>query len=69
MYISKTMYDQFRKELNDGKYAGQRYGQAFYNHFNMHKHDAGNDATLDKIYEADGTAAKALIAPMIDNDN
>lgn len=37
MYISKSMFDQFHIRWKTGEFASQRYGQAFYNHFNLHK--------------------------------
>lgn len=66
MNISKTLYDEFRKDWNTGKYAGQRLGQAFYNHFSLHKHDKKGDPFLDRLYNADESQAKAMIATLID---
>lgn len=69
MNISKTLYDEFRKDWNTGKYAGQRLGQAFFNHFNLHKMDKTKDNTLDRLYNADHITAEKVISTMIDWDN
>ena len=66
MFISKSMYDQFRIALKRGDYANQRLGQAFYNHFNLHKCNPKNVPAA--LYEADGDAALAIIYPMISSN-
>lgn len=69
MNISKTLYDEFKKDWNTGKYAGQRLGQAFFNHFNLHKMDRTKDNTLDRLYNADNNTAEKMISVMIDWSN
>jgi hypothetical protein len=69
MFISKTLYDNFKKDWHNGKYAGQRLGQAFYNHFSLHKHDKKNDSALDRLYNADNITAEKMISSMIDWGN
>lgn len=69
MNISKTLYDEFRKDWNTGKYAGQRLGQAFFNHFSLHKVDKKDDPFLDRLYNADGSLAQSMISTMIDEAN
>ena len=67
MNISKTLYDEFKKLWNTGAFPHQRFGQAFYNHFNLHKsHNVPNDA---KLYNADNETAEKLISAMIDWSN
>lgn len=41
----------------------QRLGQAFYNHFNLHK--ITNQASLRGLYEADGEKASRLILKLL----
>jgi hypothetical protein len=42
------------------KYDGQRFGQAFYNHFNLHK--SNHDPELDRLYNmVSEIEAKAFI--------
>ena len=67
MNISKTLYDEFKKLWNTGAFPHQRFGQAFYNHFKLHKsHNVPNDG---KLYNADNETAEKLISAMIDWDN
>ena len=35
--IESAEYDVFCKKFKDGQFVAQRFGQAFYNHFNLHK--------------------------------
>lgn len=67
--ISKSLYDKFLKDRNNGKYAGQRLGQAFFNHFSLHKCNKGDDPTLDRLYNADNSTAEQMIFNMIDWEN
>ena len=52
MKISRSEYNMFCAEYARGAYTGQRFGQAWYNHFKMHAHNAtGEDRVrLDKLY-------------------
>lgn len=67
MNISKTLFDEFQKEWREGKYAGQRYGQAFYNHFSLHKCNHGPE--LDRLYNATDAVAKVMVLALIDPSN
>lgn len=59
--FSATMVQEFWEAFAEGKYGSQRIGQAFYNHFDLHK--VVSDKTgLDKLYEMDGAVARAWIA-------
>lgn len=61
LQLEKHQYDLFLKEYKNGtKYKSQRLGQAFYNHFNMHK--LANQKQLNGLYELDGDIAKQCIA-------
>lgn len=52
-------YTLFMKQFNQGKFKGQRLGQAFYDHFNLHK--LANQDQLCGLYEADGKYALEII--------
>lgn len=69
MYISKSMYQVFCEKWNNGEFAGQRFGQAFFNHFNLHKMTMASRAPFDKIYNLPDNEAKPAIAPFIDHEN
>lgn len=59
--IEKAEHDRFFSLWNSKHpdFNGQRLGQAFYNHFNLHK--MSSSKALNDLYEADGDKAKALI--------
>lgn len=59
MQIEKAQYDVFIKKFNEGDYKCLRYGQAFYNHFNLHK--LVNQDALCNLYEKDGEFAVKCI--------
>lgn len=69
MNISKTLYDEFEKLWNAGGFPHQRLGQAFFNHFDLHKMDRTKDDTLDRLYNADNETAEKMISTMIDWSN
>ena len=57
--IEKREYDEFCRKFKDGKCGNQRFGQAFYNEFNLHRiHDQDS---LKNLYAKDGEQAKNLI--------
>ena len=57
--VEKKEFDIFMAKYTQGEYTGQRLGQAFYNHFKLHKmHD---QAVLSDLYETDGEKAINLI--------
>lgn len=46
--IDQSLYKEFLAKWNAGGYPHLRFGQAFYNHFNLHKMTQSNE--LDKIW-------------------
>ena len=59
LQIEQFEYDRFMKMWRGGKYRGQRLGQAFYNHFNLHK--LSNQERLNNLYAKDGDHAIGCI--------
>lgn len=59
MQIEKAQYLIFMKRFKEGDYKYLRYGQAFYNHFNLHK--LTNQNVLCDLYEKDGEYAMKCI--------
>ena len=60
LQIEKFEFERFMKIFNHGtKYRGQRLGQAFYNHFDLHK--LSNQERLNNIYAKDGSHAIGCI--------
>jgi hypothetical protein len=58
--IEYDEYERFVKAFKEGKYSGQRFGQAFYNRFDLHK--MNNQKELCKLYELDfNTGAELFI--------
>ena len=54
--IEKREFEIFQQNFKDGKFGSQRLGQAFHNHFGLHKMQSCKDK-LDALYQKDGTAA------------
>ena len=61
--IEKKEFDVFLKKLKQGDFKGQRVGQAFYNHFKLHK--LKDQVFLDNIYAKDGKHAINSILTLI----
>ena len=60
--IEAAEYKNFQRLWADNRYKGCRYGQAFFNHFDLHKMSNPDDKfALDRLYEMDGERAKAEI--------
>ncbi|NWB32075.1 hypothetical protein [Pseudomonas gingeri] len=59
MEIESARYNEFLERWEQGLFAGQRLGQAFYNHFRLHR--LTDQAALQGLYEADGEKARAVI--------
>jgi hypothetical protein len=57
--IERSAFDEFRNKWHAGKFQHLRYGQAFYNHFGLHK--MSDQDYLGDLYELDGDAARAAI--------
>ena len=61
MTIEEAEYRLFQRMHTSGSHAGLRYGQAFFNHFGLHK-CIQNKEICDRLYELDGEEAQAYIA-------
>ncbi|AZF65105.1 MULTISPECIES: hypothetical protein [Pseudomonas] len=59
LQIERAAYEEFVWLWSHGSFEHQRLGQAFYNHFNLHK--LTDQAGLHGLYEADGDKASRLI--------
>lgn len=59
LQVEKFEYERFMKMFNKGKFGGQRLGQAFYNHFNLHRLSDQN--RLNNLYAKDGDHAIGCI--------
>ncbi|GFM87182.1 hypothetical protein PSCICO_25810 [Pseudomonas cichorii] len=59
LQIERAAYEEFIRLWNQGSFEHQRLGQAFYNHFNLHK--LTDQVSLHNLYEADGEKASGLI--------
>lgn len=57
--IEKASHEDFKRAWRQGLYAGQRYGQAFYTHFKLHR--LSDQERLRGLYEKDGTDAHSVI--------
>lgn len=64
--IEKKEYENFVAEFEKGtKYIGLRYGQAFYEHFQLDKiKNSLTKRRYEKLYQLDGVKAKAAIREM-----
>ena len=54
--IEKRQFEIFQQHFKAGKFGLQRFGQAFYNHFDLHKMESWKDK-LDTLYQQDGQTA------------
>ncbi|WP_338524257.1 hypothetical protein NUH87_00735 [Pseudomonas batumici] len=59
MEIESARYDEFLDLWEQGAFDQQRLGQAFYNHFRLHR--LTDQAVLQGLYEIDGEKAGAVI--------
>lgn len=57
--IEKAAHEEFKSKWRKGLFMGQRYGQAFYDHFNLHR--LSDQERLLGLYEKDGTDAHSVI--------
>ena len=64
LQVEKFEYDRFMKAFKHGKFGTQRLGQAFYNHFNLHR--LSNQDRLNNLYAKDGNHAVACIAEVFE---
>lgn len=59
LQVEQFEYDRFMKLFKTGKFGTQRLGQAFYNHFNLHR--LSNQERLNNLYAKDGDHAIGCI--------
>ncbi|HGN2667548.1 TPA: hypothetical protein ACKR04_002853 [Pseudomonas aeruginosa] len=59
LQIERAAHAEFFRLWAEGRFVHQRLGQAFYNHFNLHK--LADQTSLQGLYEADGEKASRLI--------
>lgn len=65
MYITLSEYSKFKDCWTQGDYTGLRFGQAFYNHFNLHR--LTDQSVVNTLYNVtDDADAKAIIFNLID---
>ncbi len=62
--VEEAEYRRFLRFFESGEFGNQRLGQAFYNHFNLHK--VRDQDSLGNLYELDDDAAKAKIRELFD---
>ncbi|HCN44734.1 MAG TPA: hypothetical protein DIT18_02945 [Pseudomonas sp.] len=62
MEIEQAAYQEFERLWNQGSFDQQRLGQAFYNHFRLHK--LTSQSPLHELYEAKGEQALRLISQL-----
>lgn len=62
MEIERAAYEEFERLWYQGSFDQQRLGQAFYNHFRLHK--LTNQSPLHELYEAKGEQALQLISQL-----
>jgi hypothetical protein len=60
MSLDKARYQEFQRLYKAGRFSGQRVGQAFFNHFNLHI-CTQNKPQLDRLYLLDGEVARQQI--------
>ncbi len=57
--LERARYEEFKALHTQGDFGNQRLGQAFYNHFKLHK--LKNQDLLHELYEADENKALTII--------
>ncbi|WP_259156318.1 hypothetical protein [Pseudomonas sp. JAI111] len=58
--IERATYDEFLALWDRGAFENQRLGQAFYNHFRLHR--LSDQKLLHGLYESDGKKAMNAIS-------
>lgn len=64
MSLEYQKYLEFVNNHKLGMYLGQRFGQAFYNFFDLYK--IADQSSLEDLYEKDGIEAIELINELFD---
>lgn len=62
--LESAKYATFKKKFKNGEFKGQRLGQAFYNHFELHK--VSNQEQFNDLYELDDVEAVVMINLIFD---
>lgn len=62
--IEHAAYNDFLSLWCQGKFNQQRFGQAFYNYFQLHKLD--DQSYLSGLHTADGKKARAVISRLFE---
>ncbi|MBC8995369.1 hypothetical protein IAI51_02365 [Pseudomonas sp. N40(2020)] len=57
--IERAAFDEFIGHWEQGLFEGQRLGQAFYNHFRLHR--LSDQSLLMELHAADGKKAREQI--------
>ena len=58
--IERATYDEFLELWDRGAFENQRLGQAFYNHFRLHR--LSDQKLLHGLYESDGKKAMNAVS-------
>lgn len=67
MQIGASLYKEFEKLWNNGEFQHLRYGQAFYNHFNLDK--CIQKPWMHRLYNADKDVAYRIVFSIVDWNN
>lgn len=59
LQIERVAYAEFLQLWDSGAFENQRLGQAFYNHFRLHR--LSDQSGLNALYEADGKQAMKVL--------
>lgn len=59
LQLEELEFKEFMKKFKAGKFGSQRLGQAFYDHFKLHR--VCNQSQLNNIYAKDGEHAISCI--------
>lgn len=64
LQIEKHAFDNFMMKFKKGKFGTQRLGQAFYDHFNLHR--LTNQEALCNVWAKDGEHTQRCIQMICD---
>jgi len=64
LQLDSSMFDEFVRQFWEGHLGKVRFGQAFYNYYNLHL--LSNQAPFSKVYELEGDAALSEIHRLVD---
>ena len=71
MKFSASMIDEFRKDWSAGLFGTCRYGQAFYNHFKLHRVSIFHTKIdeFEELWDCDRSRAEEIITSFTDWGN